>query len=420
MRFILTLSFSVLSLFAVHLQAAEPIIGVTPLAGEPVLEIKDGERIVLVGSTFVERMQAYNYVELLLHGGLPKKKIAVRNLGWSGDTVRGEARALFGSAKDGLDRLVKDTLATKPTMIFLAYGGNEAHAGKAGLEAFERDLNTLLERLAPAKAKIILVSPHARENLGSPLPNPKAYNEKMEDYAVAMEEIAKKRGLGFLNFTSLLPVEPSSEETALTNNGLHFTAYGYWRLAPAIAKAMGANSPGWTATLDAKEKETSIDGGSLTKATFGVDAVTFQITDDSLPCPAPPKHSPKNAAFQTPGGQLKITNLPEGAYALYVDDKWAQTADHLAWGAGVKVDLPSQQKQLEELREAIRLKNELHFHRYRPQNETYLFLFRKHEQGNNAVEIPQFDPLVEKQDEKINAAKTPTPHRYRLVRVKRP
>ena len=39
-------------------------------------------------------------------------------------------------------------------------------------------------------------------------------------------------------------------------------------------------------------------------------------------------------------------------------------------------------------------KNMQFFHRWRPQNITYLTGFRKHEQGNNAVEIAQFDPLV--------------------------
>ena len=53
------------------------------------------------------------------------------------------------------------------------------------------------------------------------------------------------------------------------------------------------------------------------------------------------------------------------------------------------------------LRTQIAAKNQLFFHRYRPQNETYLFLFRKHEQGNNAVEIPQFDPLIEEADRAI-------------------
>lgn len=55
----------------------------------------------------------------------------------------------------------------------------------------------------------------------------------------------------------------------------------------------------------------------------------------------------------------------------------------------------------EKLRQAIIEKNQLYFHRYRPQNETYLFGFRKQEQGNNAVEVPQFDALIEAKEKEI-------------------
>ncbi|RLS51767.1 MAG: hypothetical protein DWH91_18285 [Planctomycetota bacterium] len=58
----------------------------------------------------------------------------------------------------------------------------------------------------------------------------------------------------------------------------------------------------------------------------------------------------------------------------------------------------------ESLRKLIQKKNELFFHRHRPQNVTYLFLFRKHEQGNNAVDIPKFDPLVADLEKQISAA----------------
>jgi hypothetical protein len=54
-----------------------------------------------------------------------------------------------------------------------------------------------------------------------------------------------------------------------------------------------------------------------------------------------------------------------------------------------------------ELVNLILKKEELFFHRHRPQNETYLLLFRKHEQGNNAVELAQFDPLVDAIDQEI-------------------
>ena len=57
----------------------------------------------------------------------------------------------------------------------------------------------------------------------------------------------------------------------------------------------------------------------------------------------------------------------------------------------------------EKLREAIVAKNTLFFHRHRPQNETYLRGFRKHEQGNNADEIYAFEPLAAGKDREIFA-----------------
>lgn len=57
------------------------------------------------------------------------------------------------------------------------------------------------------------------------------------------------------------------------------------------------------------------------------------------------------------------------------------------------------------LRAAIVEKNRQFFYRWRPQNEIYLFGSRKHEQGQNGVEIPQFDPLVAAAEEKITALK---------------
>ena len=48
----------------------------------------------------------------------------------------------------------------------------------------------------------------------------------------------------------------------------------------------------------------------------------------------------------------------------------------------------------DDLRAKIVAKDELFFHRWRPQNETYLFGFRKHEQGKNAKDIVAFDPLI--------------------------
>jgi hypothetical protein len=76
-----------------------------------------------------------------------------------------------------------------------------------------------------------------------------------------------------------------------------------------------------------------------------------------------------------------------------------------------------EREQAERLREVILDKNQLYFHRWRPQNVTYLFGFRKHEQGNNAVEIPQFDPLVAEREATIHTLCMPQDHEYQLTKV---
>ena len=77
---------------------------------------------------------------------------------------------------------------------------------------------------------------------------------------------------------------------------------------------------------------------------------------------------------------------------------YAQTSQVLVEGLGGEF----RSGEFPELRAAIQRKNELFFHRWRPQNFTYLLGFRQHEQGQNAVEIAQFDPLVADVEQRIS------------------
>jgi glucose/arabinose dehydrogenase len=95
------------------------------------------------------------------------------------------------------------------------------------------------------------------------------------------------------------------------------------------------------------------------------------------------------------------------------DPQWTEDGMHLTdkgyWMVAFQVQLglghPAlwrfDSPQFDTLRAAIRKKNELFFHRWRPENWTYLLGFRKQEQGQNAVEIPKFDPLIEAWDARI-------------------
>jgi lysophospholipase L1-like esterase len=81
------------------------------------------------------------------------------------------------------------------------------------------------------------------------------------------------------------------------------------------------------------------------------------------------------------------------------------TATRLLAALGLPAPSHLSTDQWELLRRTIVAKNELYFHRWRPQNVTYLFGFRKHEQGQNAKEIPEFDPLVEAKEQAIEKLK---------------
>lgn len=62
--------------------------------------------------------------------------------------------------------------------------------------------------------------------------------------------------------------------------------------------------------------------------------------------------------------------------------------------------------QNEKLREAIVRKNQYYFQQWRPQNITYLTGFRKHEQGQNAAELAEFNALIATQEKRINELKS--------------
>jgi len=287
----------------VFLPAALAALSLISAKPAPTFEITDGDRIVWIGNTLVEREQRYGYWETALHAAFPDKQFTLRNLGWSGDTVGGDARGRFdfNNPDACFKQLVNLTLELKPTVIFVSYGTNESFEGEAGLPKFEKGLEKLLDALKPAKARVLLYTPLPAEK-SSCLPNPALRNKQLARYGEAIRAVAEKRGLALVDmygeFGNLRHPEP------LTDNGMHLTENGYRIYASSFTRIMGG-SP-------------SLD-----------------------------------------------------------------------WG------------KLDSLRQAVIAKNELFFHRWRPENETYLFGFRKHEQGKNAVEVAEFDPLVAKAEEEI-------------------
>ena len=276
-------------------------------------EFQDGDRLVLIGNTVLEREQRYGSFEPRLALALGETKVSVRNLAWSGDTVFGHARSYFGPPEEGLQRMATHLEMLKPTVVILCYGSELAFERLGGLPDFLSGYRSLIEmiRAKSPGVRVIIATPPPLENLPPPLPELSMENKNLSSLRDALRKFANMQNAFFVDWFELMGGLPKPGSTAkpLTENGVHYTREGYEKLSAKLVEGLG----------------------------------------------------------------LKMPDAPSPA--------------------------------LENLRRAVIAKDTLFFNRWRPHNETYLFGFRKHEQGQNAKEIPMFDPLIAQGDEVIQKLK---------------
>ena len=278
---------------------------------------KNGDKVVLVGGTVIEREQNSGQWELALTRNIPAKNVTFRNLGWSGDTVWAESRGIFEpsdrstplGSNTGYVQLIELVKEQQPSVLIFGYGAVEAFAGPPGLEPFLKQYEKLIadcQAVSTEGARLILLGPMDMAAMQPPLPAPTAYNETVRVYQEAIRSMAQTIGATYVPMT-MPPARHDEELRQITDNGQHLTSDGYARSALQLVSAL------------------------------------------------------------TPGMAKAI-----------------KTGDDTA------------------LTQLIRKKNEYFFRRHRPQNVTYIFLFRKHEQGNNAADIPKFDPLIAELEHQIS------------------
>jgi lysophospholipase L1-like esterase len=391
-----------------------------PADEPPRFELKDGDRIVLVGDTFIERDQRYGYLETFLSISNPDKNLVFRNLGWSGDTVGGVSRSGFDPPQAGFEQLRQQILAVKPTVVIIGYGMADSFAGEAGVAAFEQGLARLLNVIDSTRARIAFLSPIPHARLRGPLPDPTGHNHDLALYRDLIKRVAAQRKAAFVDLFDRFNTLFATAADSLTDDGIHLTEKGYRQAAYFISHQLSPRTKPLFPVL-VLGQDGKVIGEIGTRATSVEktgSGLRFEVVDPFLP---PPLLRRSDGSNEMPGNwwQLVVQGLAEGEYVLKIDGVPVASAGAGEWKLGVIPKSAPQFDQAQALRSAINRKNDLFFYRWRPQNITYLVGFRKHEQGNNAVEIPQFDPLVAEQEKLIARLKKPVEHLYELTRVEK-
>ncbi len=391
------------------------------------LEFRDGDRVVMIGDTFIEREREHGLIEFLATTQFPDRHVTFRNLGWSGDTPQGQSRVGFDHSRPAAEwfkQLTNSIAQLNPSVIFLGYGMANSFQGEPGLPGFVSDLTKLMDAIqqnAGTNAlRWVVFSPAPHEKLPAPLPDPAKHNAQLATCTKALKELAAQRKTHFVNLYEPLtkastPANATQRVAPITDNGIHLNALGYRLAADAMRSSLGWNRRAWrySITPGGKIRDGS-NGGKATDIQMDTNQLSLTFKTDRLDLPpwldgeVPAQLLPQASRFQ-------ILGLKPGIYDVSIDGSFIQSTYPSNMVNGVIFAGGPQLAQAEELRQTILKKNELFFHRWRPQNNTYLFLFRKGEQGQNAKEIPQFDPLIEDQEKKIASLRTPLPHKIGVV-----
>jgi putative heme-binding domain-containing protein len=212
-----------------------------PLSAQP-FTLKPGDHVSIIGNTLADRMQHDGWLETIFYARFPRHELVFRNLGFPGDEISHRIRsANFGSPAEWLTR-------TKTDVVFAFFGYNESYAGETGLPKFKDDLEKLIDDTLKARyngtssPRLVLFSPIAHEDLKSPhLPDGSANNARLALYTKAMAEMARKKGVAFVDlYTPTLALYKQSAKP-LTINGVHLNEYGNEQVARIIDRALFGN-----------------------------------------------------------------------------------------------------------------------------------------------------------------------------------
>jgi len=375
---------------------------------QPIELLQPNDRVAWLGGRTWEQMSEHGDLELMLTIRRPEFQLRFRNVSWSGDDVEGRGRAAFGKTEDGYQRRLRDLKAAAPNVVFVGYGQSEAIDMRWTMDRFEKGYQRLIGDLqSNGYRPIIVMPPELPTNVSFPI-NVATINERVLEIQSILFKVAKKAGVTTVDHPKISP--------EMTDDGLTIDDAGYrllakeWAdlLAPEMATIQLPNA----ITIDSKQLTLRIEGAK------GWSFENLERTGDQL------SWDEKFSSFPAVDLSKKLVPIiwtirgltNDANYDLILDGKMVVSATGLEWKYGFAVFKNGVIARRLALQQKIIEKEQAFFHQYRPQNETYLFLFRKHEQGKNAVETQQFEEQVESLEKEIITLIKPNVHHWKLLK----
>jgi len=391
---------------------------VMPAADTNVFSLHDGDRVALVGDGLLGREQLFGHLELLCVTHYPQLQLTFRNFA---DGLQSSAREASAKAAAPAAKLagIKDALlAFKPTVAILGYGQEGALAGPAGVTNLAANLAEVMQTLrvwlgATKAPRLAFTGPFRRNPIPAGFTSVEGYEQSLAEAEQSLMELAQHERARFvpllepLDNRNYVPAPP-----ALADGAGRFNDYGYRRLAEGAAMGFGWEPHFWqVGVLTGGAIREGQFGGQFSEVNWQTNQVRITIQEEQLPR-APWSPGEPSRFLKTPPIRMQFAGLARGNYLLKVDGEVIERVSHAQCASALRYARGPQYDQAEQVRQAIRRKNELVFHRAHPQEACP---FPEHATAAAPPNADELDRLIQAEEARIARLRQPVKHRFEVV-----
>jgi len=312
------------------------------------IDLEDGDTVVFLGDSITHQCLYTQYIEDYYYTRYPQKRIHFHNSGVGGDT-----------AADALARFDDDVAAFKPKYVSILLGMNDGrytHFDHEIFATYERDMTTLLNRLAAIDANAVPAGPTMFDTRAIEI-NPRRKSSELRDhyynavlafYGTWLQQQAFDRGLGFVDMFSRLnqltvaqrKIDP---KFTMIPDAVHPGPAGHVVMAYALLEDMQATRGVSSINAVRRGGKWTVGGtggkaGAL-ESTEGGLKFTFQA--NSLPWVVPEEaalgYQLTKAGHKMSNERIRVFGLDPGKYELVIDDQVVGTYTNLQLGAKVEL-----------------------------------------------------------------------------------
>ena len=298
------------------------------------VRLKPNDRVVIFGDSITEQKLYSRYMSQYFSVRYPELNLKFYNAGWNGDTAGG-----------GFNRLQRDVLSLKPTVVTLFFGMNDGryHNLDAAITAeYRKNLENVISALVKRNIRVFVFGPSCVDYDKLAAWASHNYNPELEAETAAALELAAKYKLPSADVFHPMVAFQDSHKAAdktwfMIPDGIHPSPAGHQLMLHEMLKAFDADPMPAFGRVDVA----SGAGDGLKVAAKSADKIELTTTGRQL---VPYWSEPDSAAIMREcgmwefGGQkLTVKGLTAGKYAVAVDGAGAGTysADELAAGVTI-------------------------------------------------------------------------------------